>query len=192
MAFNLHWLPGCLACSQSTAPMLRTLADFTGVKRMHFPLSEVNIFSLQSGYRYRVGEYKMKARGAGETVYSATENETEKCRHTHMPSYREGFATSRPWHHICTEIHRCIPHLTSAKQHTDRHFPVTAQFCASKAWGYALLPQLTAYSIPHSSWDFYAFSECLNFNMNPASSWFLHLPCLLHLEVVSLPLICEM
>ena len=80
----LCWLPCYLACPQSTDLMLRTLTDFTGVKIMHFLLSEVTIFSLQSGYRYKVAEYMMEKNWweESETIFSEIENQIEKCRLT--------------------------------------------------------------------------------------------------------------
>lgn len=80
VSWGLHsilcWLPCYLACPQSTDLTLRTLTDFTVVKRMHFLLSEVTLFSLQSGYRYKVGEYMMEKKWweESETIFSGIEN----------------------------------------------------------------------------------------------------------------------
>lgn len=80
VSWGLHsilcWLPCYLACPQSIDLMLRSLTDFTVVKRMHFLLSEVTLFSLQSGYRYKVGEYMMEKKWweESETIFSGIEN----------------------------------------------------------------------------------------------------------------------
>lgn len=80
VSWGLHsilcWLLCYLACPQSIDLMLRSLTDFTVVKRMHFLLSEVTLFSLQSGYRYKVGEYMMEKKWweESETIFSGIEN----------------------------------------------------------------------------------------------------------------------
>lgn len=124
--FNFSRLPGRLACPQYIALMLRTLADFTGVKRMHFLLSQVTIFSLQSSYRYRVeGEYKWQRERERQREKNILRNrnwEVEMHIHTQMVTER-GILCPQTMHQTNSKIHILISLLNLCKTAYGHAFP---------------------------------------------------------------------